>query len=214
MRPSSALLTPLIPWLLALSSCSSPPKPPTVDESKKRPANAAIAIELQSCSSQLQNTRIALAESTRTAQTSAAALQAMNAARAVAEATPAPPVANGVYTVRFDFGNSRVHLPAETATALIEEARNAPLVLLRGRTDGDTDNQADSRVARERASAVRDYLVAAGVDPSRIRTTHQPAGDHAADNANPATRGLNRRVEIEVYRALPIAMIPAVIAQR
>jgi hypothetical protein len=40
----------------------------------------------------------------------------------------------------------------------------------------------------ERAAAVRDYLVAAGVDPARIRATYQPAGDHVADNASAGGR--------------------------
>ena len=65
---------------------------------------------------------------------------------------------------------------------------------------------AESRIARERANAVRDYLVGVGVDPARIRATYQPAGDHAADNSSPSGKGMNRRVEIEVYRALPVAV--------
>jgi len=32
--------------LALLGACSSPPKPPTVDESQKRPANALMAVEL------------------------------------------------------------------------------------------------------------------------------------------------------------------------
>ncbi len=55
-------------------------------------------------------------------------------------------------------------------------------------------------------SSLRAYLVSAGVDPARIRVTYQPAGDHAADNSSPTGRGMNRRVEIEVYRAIPVAM--------
>ena len=53
---------------------------------------------------------------------------------------------------------------------------------------------------------MRDYLVAAGVDPARIRATYQPVGDHVADNGSDSGRSLNRRVEIELYRALPIGM--------
>ena len=116
------------------------------------------------------------------------------------------PPSNNVFTVRFEFGSTRVVVPADAASALIEDARSAPLVLLRGRTDGATDAPAESRIARERANAVRDYLVGAGVDPARIRATYQPAGDHAADNSSPSGKGMNRRVEIEVYRALPVAM--------
>lgn len=73
--------------------------------------------------------------------------------------------------------------------------------------------QAASRIARDRAAAVRDYLVAAGVDPARIRATYQPAGDHIADNVSASGRHLNRRVEIEMYRALPVALTTAAVAQ-
>ena len=201
MRP----VLPLIPWLLLLSSCASPPKPPTVDESSKRPANSAMAVELQVCKNNLQNTRIVATESGRLAESNAATLERL-AARQQALAAMQVPQANSVFTVRFEFGSTRVVVPADAASALIEDARSAPLVLLRGRTDGATDAPAESRIARDRANAVRDYLVGAGVDPARIRATYQPAGDHAADNTSPSGKGMNRRVEIEVYRALPVAM--------
>ena len=48
--------------------------------------------------------------------------------------------------------------------------------------------------------------MASGVDPARIRATYQPVGDHVADNGSDSGRGLNRRVEIELYRALPVGM--------
>ena len=57
-------------------------------------------------------------------------------------------------------------MPATMAAALIDDARGAPLVLLRGRTDGIDRQPAESRIARERAAAVRDYLIGAGVDPA------------------------------------------------
>jgi outer membrane protein OmpA-like peptidoglycan-associated protein len=159
MRP----VLPLIPWLLLLSSCSSPPKPPTVDEPSKRPANLGVAVELQVCKSDLQNTRILATESGRLAESNAATLERL-AARQQALAAMQAPSANSVFTVRFDFGSTRVVVPADAASALIEDARSAPLVLLRGRTDGASDAPGESRIARERANAVRDYLVGAGVD--------------------------------------------------
>ena len=201
MRP----VLPLIPWLLLLSSCASPPKPPTVEESSKRPANSAMAVELQVCKSELQNTRILATESSRLAESNAATLERL-AARQQSLAAIQAPQANSVFTVRFEFGSTRVVVPVDAASALIEDARSAPLVLLRGRTDGATDAPGESRIARDRANAVRDYLVGAGVDPARIRATYQPAGDHAADNTSQSGKGMNRRVEIEVYRALPVAM--------
>lgn len=195
-----------IPALLVLASCSSPPKPPTVDESTRRPANSALAVELQVCKIDLQNTRILAAESGRLAEATAATLERVSARPPIVTAVAVAPPSNSVFTVRFDFASTQVLVPADMAPSLIEDARAAPLVLLRGRTDGSTDAPSESRIARERADAVRAYLVGAGVDPSRIRTTYQPAGDHAADNASPSGRSLNRRVEIEVYRAAPVAI--------
>jgi outer membrane protein OmpA-like peptidoglycan-associated protein len=202
----------LIPWLLLLlASCSSPPKPPTVDESQKRPVNSQMAIELQVCRNDLQNTRLLAAESGRLAESTTATLANLAARQQIiaamqAPADKSPPQANSVFTVRFDFGSSRVAIPADIAVPLVADAKTAPLVLLRGRTDGSTDAPVESRIARERAAAVRDYLVAAGVDPARIRATYQPVGDYVADNGSDSGRGLNRRVEIELYRALPVGM--------
>lgn len=204
------LLTPFMLWLMLLASCSSPPKPPTVDETHKRPVNTAMAVELQVCKNDLQNTRLLATESGRLAEAANAALtqistrqQALANLRADVDRHAR---GNSVFTVRFGYGATRVDIPADAADVLIEEARGAPLIMLRGRTDGLSDALAESRVARARAAAVRDYLVAAGIEPSRIRSTYQAAGDHVADNDDPGGRALNRRVEIEIYRALPIAL--------
>ncbi len=187
-----------------LSACSSPPKPPTVDESQRRPANAQLAVELQVCKNDLQNTRILANESNRLAETTAATLAHMAARQQLLASIQEKAMANRMHTVHFAFNSTRVSIPTPEASALVEEAKAAPLVFLRGRTDGHSDTSAESRIAQARAIAVRDYLIAAGVDPTRIRTTHQPSGDHVADNRSPQGRDLNRRVEIEVYRALPM----------
>lgn len=188
-----------------LVACSSPPKPPTVDESQKRPANAQMAVELQVCKNDLQNTRILATESSRLAETTAATLAHMAARQQLLASIQEKAAANSLRIVHFAFNSTQVSIPTAEASALVEEAKVAPLVLLRGRTDGTADSSAESRIAQARANAVRDYLVASGVDPTRIRTTHQPSGDHLADNRNPQGRSLNRRVEIEMYRTLPIA---------
>ncbi|WP_457356042.1 OmpA family protein [Roseateles sp. P5_D6] len=210
------LLSPFLLSLTLLASCSSPPKPPTVDESRKRPVNTALAVELQVCKNDLQNTRLLATEAGRMAETSAATLLNLSArqqALANLQAADRPQAqGNSVYSVRFDYGSARVDIPAEVAGGLVDEAKGAPLVMLRGRTDGVSDTATESRVARDRATAVRDYLVAAGVEPSRIRATYQPTGDYVVDNAGPSGRALNRRVEIEIYRTLPLAV--AVSTQR
>ena len=201
---------PVIPLILALGSCGSPPKPPTVDEATKRPVNSAMAVDLQVCKGELQNTRILANESGRMAAHATATLERVAAGqKAIAALQAALPVAstsNALFTIHFEFGSTHVLVPPDVAASLVESARTSPLVLLRGRTDGVTDSPVESRIARERAVAVRAYLVGAGVDPARIRVTYQPTGDHAADNSSATGQGMNRRVEIEVYRSLPVAM--------
>jgi outer membrane protein OmpA-like peptidoglycan-associated protein len=196
--PMTALLS------LLLGACSSAPKPPTVDETQKRPANAQMAVELQVCKNELQNTRILASESGRLAETTAATLAHLAARQQLMAQLRERAVANSVHTVHFAFNSTRVGISADVAAPLVAEAKAAPLVLLRGRTDGSRDSPVESHIAQARASAVRDYLIASGVEPSRIRTTHQPSGDHMADNRSTQGRNLNRRVEIEVYRALPV----------
>lgn len=193
------------PLFVLFTACSSPPKPPSVDESQKRPVNSQMAIELQVCKNDLQNTRILATESSRLAETTAATLAHMAARQQLMASIQEKSLANSVRIVHFGFNSTRVSIPSEEATALVEEAKAAPLVVLRGRTDGTSDSSAESRIAQARAHAVRDYLVASGVDPSRIRATHQPSGNHLADNRNARGRNLNRRVEIEIYRVLPLS---------
>lgn len=204
-------LLPWLPWLLLVTSCSSPPKPPTVDESRRRPVNAAMAVELQSCRSDLENTRILAKESVRSAEASSQAIARMVQQQQLLvrgiEANAAEMdklKRNLLVPVLFAFGSTQVNVPDADATRIIEEARAAPLVVLRGRTDGIAESPAESAIARQRAAAVEAWLVQSGVDRARIRTTWQPVGDHAADNSTPGGRTLNRRVEIEMYRAVPI----------
>jgi outer membrane protein OmpA-like peptidoglycan-associated protein len=207
-RPS--LLLPWLPWLLLVSSCSTPPKPPTVDESRRRPVNSAMAVELQSCRSDLENTRILAKESVRSAEASSQAMSRLVAQQQLLvrgiEASAVPP-RNLLVPVLFAFGSTQVNVPDTDASRIVDEARAAPLVVLRGRTDGNAESPAESAIARQRAAAVETWLVQAGVDRSRIRTTWQPVGDHAADNATASGRTLNRRVEIEIYRAAPVVAV-------
>jgi hypothetical protein len=91
----------LIPSLLILGSCSSPPKPPTVDESQKRPANAAAAVELQACKGDLQSSRILVAEKSRAAEYSRASLDRLAALQRAPPATEpgASDARSTVYTI-------------------------------------------------------------------------------------------------------------------
>lgn len=195
----------LLPALLVLGSCSSPPKPPTADPSKRHPVNAAASVALQVCEGDLQATRIRASETSRNADAAQSALARLENERR-AEMVRSDRHSNArstVYTVLFPFAGTTVHLGPAEAEQLARDARTAPLIRLSARTDGEVDNLAEVHVARQRAEAVKSFLVAAGVAPARIRSTWQSSGDHAADNATAGGRALNRRVEIEIYRVAP-----------
>ena len=74
------------------SGCSTPPQPPTVDDSMRRPVNNPHQIDLQRCASELTATRVSLLEANH--QATRAAAIAVGAAQASTErctSTPAQP---------------------------------------------------------------------------------------------------------------------------
>jgi outer membrane protein OmpA-like peptidoglycan-associated protein len=195
-----------VPLLLALGSCQSPPAPPSVDPSLRRPVNAATALEAQTCRSELQNARVLANESDRAARAAGDTAARLSLQLRHGQPPPSPePARNKVYTVLFAFGSARLPASLQEASQILGDARSAPWVVLSGRTDGGVETAAEARIARERTAAVQAFLIAAGVAPARIRATWQPVGDHAADNRSAQGRALNRRVEIEIYRVQPEA---------
>jgi outer membrane protein OmpA-like peptidoglycan-associated protein len=195
----------LLPLLLCIGSCGSPPKPPTVDESRRHPINSSQAVDLQACRGDLQNTRISASECGRElASTKVWANRvAAHATGQRAQEDRGVDTRNSVYTVLFPFGSSRPMLSPIELARLVEAARGSPWIQLSGRTDGTVESAAESRVARNRAETIRDLLVRNGIDASRIRATWQPVGDPAADMATEGGRSLSRRVEVEVYHSSP-----------
>ncbi|WP_271009267.1 OmpA family protein [Paucibacter sp. B51] len=204
--------------LPALASCTSPPGPPNVDETRRRPLNIAAAVDLLACRNEAHNTKLLLNDKELALQEA----QSNRAANAVERANllrthlqlladhqqVRPPQVNQVILVHFDSGSSDLKRPSPATNAMIEAAKSAPLVVLRGRTDGSKETLGDSRLARGRTAAVYEFLVSAGIRPDRIRSTYQAIGDHLADNSSAAGRAKNRRVEVEIYAATPTAWMP------
>jgi outer membrane protein OmpA-like peptidoglycan-associated protein len=193
----------LLALTFAAAGCSSPPQAPTVDDAKKRPVNAAEAIELQSCRSELAATRIVLAESLNRPRTVTVA--------APAQATPPTPP-NHVFVIRFGLGSSAVDLSSEEQARLAEQAKAARFIVIRGRTDASSDSFFDTNLARRRAEAAYSFLtysLKVPLPPEGIRTTWQGAGDRAAPGQTLAERQANRRVEIELYPVKPDVQVLA-----
>ena len=72
-------------------------------------------------------------------------------------------------------------------------------VLIEGHTDSVGSDEYNMRLSKERAEAVHDYLVALGVDGSRLIEEGQGETEPVASNETEAGRTKNRRVEIAIY---------------
>jgi len=80
---------------------------------------------------------------------------------------------------------------------LLMAAKDAKRIEIRGRTDAESDNPIDRRIALERALNARLFLVKNGIPPTKIRVASMAAGGYIADNSTMEGRARNRRVEIE-----------------
>jgi outer membrane protein OmpA-like peptidoglycan-associated protein len=102
--------------------------------------------------------------------------------------------------VLFPFGKAALLPSARTrldqvATALKTQPRDTTIVV-NGYTDSIGDPAKNQELSRQRAEAVRDYLVAQGVAPDRIQAFGYGAENPIANNTTPEGRADNRRVEI------------------
>lgn len=128
----------------------------------------------------------------------------------VAAPTPAPPPADTFRTqiiekpVRLEganFGTGSSRLLAGAGSKLdevVSAARQYPEIDLTvtGYTDSTGSLQANERLSKARADAVKAYLVGKGVESRRIETAGRGPADPVADNATADGRAQNRRVEI------------------
>ena len=190
---------------LLLTSCSSPPKPPSVDESTKRPVNAKAAVSLKACQGDLSRANILVTEMARAGIVTTALSKTMSLPGA-AKATPADPATdaaagNLVAVVPFGMGSASWSVEQADAAALVRRAKGAAVIMIRGRTDALGDSLQETALARRRAEAAAEFLQLAGVPKDKLRLTWQGAGDPIARTNE---RAQSRRVEIEFYTAAPM----------
>lgn len=195
---------------MLLTSCSTPPKPPSVDESTKRPVNARAAVDLKACQGDLSRASILVSEMARAGVVSTAlnkALPLEGAARGnAADTATDEATGNLVVVVPFGVGSASWSVEQADATALVRRAKGAALIMIRGRTDATGESMQETALARRRAEAAADFLQLAGVPKDKLRLTWQGAGDQVAGlrATERGERALSRRVEIEFYTAAPV----------
>jgi outer membrane protein OmpA-like peptidoglycan-associated protein len=102
-----------------------------------------------------------------------------------------------VFRVNHPIGRTQFAPSASMEEPLLRAAREAKTIWIRGRTDSESIDDVETRIALVRALRARDYLVNNAVDPSKIRVWYRAAGGFIADNSTAQGRAMNRRVEIE-----------------
>jgi len=86
---------------------------------------------------------------------------------------------------------------SQVAEALTSRDPDSPIVV-EGYTDSQGSRRVNEKLSKERAEAVRAYLISKGVAPDRIRAEGFGPERPVADNSSAEGRANNRRVEIVV----------------
>jgi hypothetical protein len=106
-----------------------------------------------------------------------------------------------------NYADGEVAVPADAVSLVARAARIASEVLggggdtrvrVVGHADDAGDEAENDRISRERAEAVRDELVARGVDPDRIEVAWQGNREPISSSSTAEGRYINRRVEFQI----------------
>lgn len=104
--------------------------------------------------------------------------------------------------VLFEFGKSAL-LPSakrrldEVATALAAQGDDKQITV-EGHTDSIGTPENNRELSKERARAVREYIVSKGLDGGRVRAVGRGESEPIANNSTPEGRANNRRVELVI----------------
>lgn len=86
----------------------------------------------------------------------------------------------------------------DRAATIIQQVPDMELMII-GHTDNQASNAYNMNLSRDRAEAVKEYLVSKGVDASKLTTKGMGETDPIADNSTEQGRFRNRRIEFTVY---------------
>lgn len=110
-------------------------------------------------------------------------------------------VDEAIQNLEFDLGKATIRpssYPSLNKVAILLIEKNFSLKLA-GHTDNSGSMQFNLKLSKDRAEAVKSYLVSKGANPSRIEATGYGPTQPIASNATEAGRQQNRRVEFTLF---------------
>jgi outer membrane protein OmpA-like peptidoglycan-associated protein len=102
--------------------------------------------------------------------------------------------------IKFDFDSAKLKPESMgEINALVAAMKQSPALKFEigGHTDSDGDAAHNLKLSQDRADAVKRVMTGLDVDPARLTTKGYGATKPIADNATPAGKANNRRVEFQ-----------------
>lgn len=106
-------------------------------------------------------------------------------------------------SILFDTGKSTIKQISFGTLVSIKNVMNeypSAKFRIEGHTDSTGSLKTNERLSKERAAAVKDYLISNGVDASRLESEGYGPSKPVADNKTAAGRAQNRRTEVVVIK--------------
>lgn len=104
-------------------------------------------------------------------------------------------------TIHFETGSARIDTnSAKILNSVVSTAQRCPTgkIEIRGYADGEGSSKANLALSQHRSDAVKQYMVNAGVDGSRLTAVGYGEAEPVASNDTPDGRAKNRRIEFLV----------------
>jgi outer membrane protein OmpA-like peptidoglycan-associated protein len=171
---------------LVLVGCSTPPKPPVVDGESSYAVNSPVMQELIATRTRMAQLEEKLREEKR---------RPVISANILADTKPTSFKQN----IYFPHNDANLVISKGETKLILDTLGRAKHIEVRGRTDGEHPTVYDEKLALNRALAAKRWLVGKGVPENTISVNYLSSGDYISDNHTKDGKGLNRRVEIEVF---------------